>query len=106
LHFKWEKLRRAQIDLEKLRTWLRLEELLEQKRLHEASLNQRGGLLSLLLHQTIYNDSLSDHIKNELEITTKINEANTDILNFNPIDSSIASNSKDISINESNSRTI
>jgi COMPASS component SPP1 len=52
VHFKWEKLRRAQIDLEKLRIWLKLEELMEQKRLHEAAMNQRGGLLSLFMHQT------------------------------------------------------
>ena len=58
LHFKWEKLRRAQIDLEKLRTWLKLEELYEQKRANETALNQRKGLLSILLHQTISNNSL------------------------------------------------
>jgi COMPASS component SPP1 len=52
LHFKWEKMRRAHIDLEKLRTWLKLEELMDQKRMNETSLNQRAGLLSLLLHQT------------------------------------------------------
>jgi COMPASS component SPP1 len=52
LHFKWEKLRRAQIDLEKLRTLLKLEELYEQKRANETALNQRKGLLSILLHQT------------------------------------------------------
>ncbi len=32
-----------------------MEELLEQKKMHETSLNQRGGLLSVLLHQTTSN---------------------------------------------------
>lgn len=52
LHFKWEKLRRAQIDLEKLRTWFKLEELYEQKRSNETALNKRNGLLSVLLYET------------------------------------------------------
>ncbi len=55
LHHKWEKLRRAQIDLEKLRTHLRLEELFEQKRMNETALGQRGNLVSLLTNKTIVN---------------------------------------------------
>lgn len=60
IHFKWEKLRRAHIDLEKLRIWLKLEELLEQKRINETSLNQRASLLSILLHQTKVNTSQAE----------------------------------------------
>ena len=32
--------------------WLKLEDLLEQKRINETAMSQRGGLLSLLLHRT------------------------------------------------------
>lgn len=31
-HYQWEKLRRAEIDMERVRQWLRLDELLEQER--------------------------------------------------------------------------
>jgi COMPASS component SPP1 len=53
IHLKWEKLRRAQLDHEKLRVWLKLEELYEQKRANETALSQRKSLLSILLNQTI-----------------------------------------------------
>lgn len=36
-----------------------MEELLEQKKLHETSLAQRGGLLSVLLHQTTSNTQMN-----------------------------------------------
>ncbi|RNA12874.1 CXXC-type zinc finger 1-like, partial [Brachionus plicatilis] len=53
LHFKWEKLRRAVIDLERLRTYLKLEELMEQKRMNESALGQRKDFFSILLHKTV-----------------------------------------------------
>ena len=41
VHFKWEKLRRAQFDLEKLRLCVKLDELHDQKRMIELALNNR-----------------------------------------------------------------
>jgi COMPASS component SPP1 len=80
VHFKWEKLRRAQIDLEKLRAWLKMEELLDQKKAHETSLTQRGGLLSVLLNQTTINNiklplentstTLTTNTNNQTQLTT------------------------------------
>ncbi|CAB4019848.1 CXXC-type zinc finger 1-like [Paramuricea clavata] len=52
-HYCWEKLRRAQIDGERVRQWLKLEEAYEQEKHTRLALTQRGGVLSLLLHRTI-----------------------------------------------------
>ncbi|VEL15432.1 unnamed protein product [Protopolystoma xenopodis] len=51
-HFGWERLRRATIDVERYRQFIRMDELLqEEQRLHK-SINQRCGTLALILHQT------------------------------------------------------
>lgn len=65
IHFRWEKLRRACIDLEKLRTWLKLEELSEQKRTNETALNQRKDFFSILLHQTVLHEQ--KNVSNETQ---------------------------------------
>lgn len=52
-HYCWEKLRRAQIDGQRVRQWLKLEEAYEQERSIRLAMSQRGGVLALLLHRTI-----------------------------------------------------
>jgi COMPASS component SPP1 len=52
-HHAWEKLRRAEIDMERMRQWLLLDELFEQERNIRLSMANRSGVLALLLHQTI-----------------------------------------------------
>jgi len=52
-HYSWEKLRRAEIDLQRIQQWLKLEEAYEQERSLRYSAAQRGGVLGLLLHETI-----------------------------------------------------
>lgn len=52
-HHNWEKLRRAEIDLERVRWWLRLDDLLEQERNIRTAMTNRAGVLGLMLHQTI-----------------------------------------------------
>ncbi|XP_028398444.1 CXXC-type zinc finger protein 1-like isoform X2 [Dendronephthya gigantea] len=52
-HYCWEKLRRAQIDGERVRQWLKLEEVYEQEKQTRMAMTQRGGVLGLLLHRTI-----------------------------------------------------
>lgn len=58
-HFCWEKLRRAEIDLERLRQWMKLDELFEQERNVRMAMNNRMGVLGLMLHQTIDHDPLT-----------------------------------------------
>ncbi|RMX45931.1 hypothetical protein pdam_00011044 [Pocillopora damicornis] len=51
-HYCWEKLRRAEIDLQRIQQWLKLEEAFEQERSLRYAAAQRGGVLGLLLHET------------------------------------------------------
>lgn len=51
-HYCWEKLRRAEIDLQRIQQWLKLEEVYEQERSLRYAATQRGGVLGLLLHET------------------------------------------------------
>jgi hypothetical protein len=55
-HYVWEKVRRAEIDLERVRQWLKMDELLEQERQVRASLVSRAGVLGLMLHSTYNHD--------------------------------------------------
>lgn len=60
-HFVWEKLRRAEIDLERVRQWLKIDELLEKERQIRTSMASRAGVLALMLHST-YNHELMERI--------------------------------------------
>ncbi|KAM9752644.1 LOW QUALITY PROTEIN: CXXC-type zinc finger protein 1a [Menidia menidia] len=55
-HYCWEKLRRAEVDLERVRVWYKLDELFEQERNLRAAMTHRAGLLALMLHQSIQHD--------------------------------------------------
>ncbi|CAF4799401.1 unnamed protein product [Pieris macdunnoughi] len=65
-HYQWEKLRRAEIDMERVRQWLRLDELVEQERSIRLAMASRAGVLGLMLHST-YNHEMVERI-------TKANE--------------------------------
>ncbi|XP_060533176.1 CXXC-type zinc finger protein 1 [Cylas formicarius] len=60
-HYVWEKLRRAEVDLERVRQWLRMDELLEKERQIRTSMANRAGVLALMLHST-YNHELMERI--------------------------------------------
>ena len=57
-HFNWEKIRRALIDMERVQQWLRVDELYEKEQRLRQAIDSRGGVLSLMLHQTISPDDL------------------------------------------------
>ena len=61
-HVFWEKLRRAEIDMERVRQWMKVDELLEQERVVKAAMSNRAGVLGLLLHST-FNHELDDRYK-------------------------------------------
>jgi len=52
VHSFWEKLRRAEIDMERVRQWMKVDELIEQERVVKTSMSSRAGVLGLLLHST------------------------------------------------------
>ncbi|CAB0044321.1 unnamed protein product [Trichogramma brassicae] len=63
-HYVWEKLRRAEIDMERVRQWLKIDELLEQERQIRSNMASRAGVLALLLHST-YNHEIMEKINQE-----------------------------------------
>ncbi|XP_062855567.1 CXXC-type zinc finger protein 1a isoform X2 [Trichomycterus rosablanca] len=62
-HYCWEKLRRAEVDLERVRVWYKLDELFEQERNVRMAMTNRAGLLALMLHQTIQHDPRSTDLR-------------------------------------------
>lgn len=52
-HYSWEKVRRAEIDQEKLNLFLKLEDVGDQIRMYEWHIQHRGSLMAQLLHRTI-----------------------------------------------------
>ncbi|XP_019716371.1 CXXC-type zinc finger protein 1a isoform X1 [Hippocampus comes] len=62
-HYCWEKLRRAEVDLERVRVWYKLDELFEQERNLRAAMTNRAGLLALMLHQTIQHDPVTTDLR-------------------------------------------
>uniref|UniRef100_A0A674PFV5 CXXC-type zinc finger protein 1 n=1 Tax=Takifugu rubripes TaxID=31033 RepID=A0A674PFV5_TAKRU len=66
-HYNWEKLRRAEVDLERVRVWYKLDELFEQERNVRTAMTNRAGLLALMLHQTIQHDPLTTDLRGNKE---------------------------------------
>ncbi|GAB6021469.1 CXXC-type zinc finger protein 1 [Chamberlinius hualienensis] len=56
-HYCWEKLRRAEIDMDRVRQWLILDELFEQERNIRLAMSNRAGVLGLMLHSTVPENS-------------------------------------------------
>ncbi|XP_031552294.1 CXXC-type zinc finger protein 1-like [Actinia tenebrosa] len=81
-HYRWEKLRRAEIDLQKVQQWLKLEEVYEQQRQITNSSDRRGGVLALLLHQTLSPDWVEE--ENEKESEHEIDMENQHDLETSP----------------------
>ncbi|KAI1301220.1 CXXC-type zinc finger protein 1 [Halotydeus destructor] len=52
-HFCWEKIRRAEIDMERVQQWLKIDDLFEKEQKMRYNMANRGGVLSLMLHQTL-----------------------------------------------------
>ena len=67
-HYSWEKLRRAELDMARVKQWMKVDELLEQERQVRATLASRAGVLGLLLHST-FNHEIDE--KNACNRTTK-----------------------------------
>lgn len=60
-HYVWEKIRRAEIDLERVRQWLKMDELLELERQTRSVMASRAGVLGLMLHST-YNHEIMEKL--------------------------------------------
>lgn len=51
-HYCWEKIRRAEIDMERVRQWLKMDELILEEQQIKKAMSSRSGLLGLLLNST------------------------------------------------------
>ncbi|KAG8225836.1 hypothetical protein J437_LFUL004765 [Ladona fulva] len=65
-HYCWEKLRRAEVDMERVRQWLRIDELMEQERQIRHNMASRAGVLALMLHST-YNHEIMEKMTSAQE---------------------------------------
>ncbi|KAH9630803.1 hypothetical protein HF086_001031 [Spodoptera exigua] len=72
-HYQWEKLRRAEIDMERVRQWLKLDELVEQERSIRLAMASRAGVLGLMLHST-YNHEVMERITTKATENGKVKE--------------------------------
>uniref|UniRef100_A0A3Q0KQ35 CXXC-type zinc finger protein 1 n=1 Tax=Schistosoma mansoni TaxID=6183 RepID=A0A3Q0KQ35_SCHMA len=74
-HFGWERLRRAKIDLERYRCLIQMDELMQEEQKLRRAISQRGGVLGILLHQTIdHNPEKPVPIPGELKTSLKNND--------------------------------
>ncbi|XP_036126022.1 CXXC-type zinc finger protein 1-like [Molossus molossus] len=65
-HYCWEKLRRAEVDLERVRALYKLEELSEREHKVRTAMRNRAGLLALMLHQTVQHDPLTTDLRSRV----------------------------------------
>ena len=61
-HINWERLRRAEIDMERVRDLMDLEDLYEEERTIRQGMASRAGVLGLMLHSTIDHDELARQV--------------------------------------------
>lgn len=60
-HYCWEKLRRAELDMDRVRHFIKLDELMEKERSEKELLAGRAGVLNLMLHST-FNHELMERM--------------------------------------------
>merc|ERR1711942_596135 len=61
-HINWERLRRAEIDMERVRDLMDLEDLYEEERTIRQAMASRAGVLGLMLHSTIDHEALARQV--------------------------------------------
>ncbi|XP_050631812.1 CXXC-type zinc finger protein 1-like [Macaca thibetana thibetana] len=67
-YYSWEKLRRAEVDLERVQALHKLEQLFEQEQKVHTFLMNRVGLLALMLHKTIQHDPFTSDLCSRVDI--------------------------------------
>ena len=48
---------RAEVDLQRIRQWLKIDEIFEEERKIKTAMSNRAGVISLLLHHTTAHDA-------------------------------------------------
>nr|CAD7441395.1 unnamed protein product [Timema bartmani]CAD7453742.1 unnamed protein product [Timema tahoe] len=80
-HYCWEKLRRAEIDMERVRQLLKIDELIEQERQLRHLLTNRAGVMALLLHSTFDHEGM-EAIHRRYQNEAAQQAANNSIMNM------------------------
>lgn len=81
LHYGWEKVRQAVLDLETLEQMYKNDELIKKQNKIRQAMNNRGGLVHLLLHQTRYESNNYHHNDgDDDDETSTINECDGKII--------------------------
>jgi len=62
-HYCWEKLKRGELDMERVRCWMKLDELMEKERQEKDCMSRRAGVLNLMLHSTFNHEVMDKVIK-------------------------------------------
>lgn len=62
-HYFWEKIRRAEIDQERMRQLLKMDELIEQERQIKIALKDRASVMGLILHSTYNHEIMERFVK-------------------------------------------
>jgi len=70
-HFKWETLFRSEVDLQRIRQWLKIDEIFDDDRRIRSAMSNRAGVLSLLLHQRIRHDETCTDMRTKPTISKK-----------------------------------
>ena len=73
MHFCWEKLRRAEIDMERVKQWMKVDELIEQERQIKMQMSNRAGVLGLMLHST-YDHEMGERMKKMMMQAQKLQQ--------------------------------
>lgn len=77
-HYCWMKLRRAEIDMERVRQWLKLDELVEQEHQIRSFLLARTGVLNLMLHSTLDHELMNQLALQSQQLAAERQEAEED----------------------------
>nr|CAB3235001.1 ZF(CXXC)-2 CXXC-type zinc finger protein 1 [Phallusia mammillata] len=70
-HFKWETMYRAEVDLQRIRQWLKIDEIFDEERRIKTAMSSRAGIVSLLLHQTTAHDPRCLDMRTKPTVTKK-----------------------------------
>jgi len=70
-HINWERLRRAEIDMERVRDLMDLEDLYEEERTIRQGMASRAGVLGLMLHSTIDHEALARQVSQMQSVTNQ-----------------------------------
>lgn len=70
-HYKWETMYRAEVDLQRIRQWLMIDEIFDEERKIRTAMSNRAGVLSLLLHETINHDPNCTDLRTKKTVSKK-----------------------------------